>query len=157
MKWGGMEVETADFDPELKPDIVADVSALSASIKCQYDIILCCQVLEHLPFEKFHTSLEEISTALSPNGTFILSLPRQTKTWRIVVDLPKIHINWEKRRELPWNKEPYVFNGEHYWEINVGGHMMEEVRSVVGDTFFIQDEYMNKINTYHYFFICKHR
>src|SRR5690349_4581901 len=50
LKQGGFPVTTIDIDEKLRPDIFGSV--LSMPIKDEsYDLALCCQVLEHLPYE----------------------------------------------------------------------------------------------------------
>lgn len=48
-----INVVTFDFAQDLKPDIYGDVRKLSLIVTEQFDAIICCQVLEHLPFEEF--------------------------------------------------------------------------------------------------------
>ena len=46
----GIKVTTCDIDPELQPDIVADVRNLPCA-DASYDAVAVFEVLEHLPFE----------------------------------------------------------------------------------------------------------
>src|SRR4051812_42493359 len=47
-----VELTTVDFDPELKPDIVAGVESIPLPDNSM-DVCLCFEVLEHLPFDRF--------------------------------------------------------------------------------------------------------
>ena len=49
-------VDTCDFDPDLKPDYLADVRSLPFQNE-EYACILVCQVLEHIPFSDFSQAL----------------------------------------------------------------------------------------------------
>lgn len=49
----GAHVETVDFDPALRPDHVASVLELPLESD-SFDVVICCQVLEHLPWESFN-------------------------------------------------------------------------------------------------------
>jgi 2-polyprenyl-3-methyl-5-hydroxy-6-metoxy-1,4-benzoquinol methylase len=60
LKKEGIKLTTVDVDPELKPDFVCSVTELSKILKSKYDVVLCAQVLEHLPFLDFEKSLNEI-------------------------------------------------------------------------------------------------
>src|SRR3990167_9093807 len=59
LKKAGVKVTTCDFDKSLKPDVLADILNLPFK-KNSFDVVLCAEVLEHLPFKKFHRALEEI-------------------------------------------------------------------------------------------------
>lgn len=68
-------VTTFDYDEALSPDITGDVLELSAYVKECFDVILCCQVLEHIPYMEFEKSLAQIAMCLDEDGKCILSLP----------------------------------------------------------------------------------
>ena len=68
-------VTTFDYDEALSPDITGDVSELSAYVKECFDVILCCQVLEHIPYVEFEKALAQIEMCLDEGGKCILSLP----------------------------------------------------------------------------------
>jgi len=59
LRQGGVEVTTCDYDPSLSPDIVADAAELPIETDA-YDVVVCCQVLEHLEFEHARRALCEI-------------------------------------------------------------------------------------------------
>jgi len=63
LKRADINVLTVDIDPNLKPDYVCSVTDLS-KIKTKFDVVLCAQVLEHLPFYEFEKSLSEIKKSL---------------------------------------------------------------------------------------------
>jgi len=50
------EIKTFDIDENLKPDVIGSVENLPFKDN-QFDVILCAEVLEHLPFEKFEKCL----------------------------------------------------------------------------------------------------
>ena len=60
LKRRGIAVFCADINSKLKPDFLASATNLKGIENCQFDVVLCCQVLEHLPFEKFEASLKEL-------------------------------------------------------------------------------------------------
>ena len=59
---------------KLKPDFVCSVTNLSEVLKSKYDVVLCAQVLEHLPFSEFEKSLNEIK-----------------KVWSVKIPFPRKH------------------------------------------------------------------
>ena len=68
----GIAVTTLDFDPRLGPDVCADVRRLPFSPK-EFDVVLCAQVLEHLPFDELPVLLQEIRRVSRRHA--VISLP----------------------------------------------------------------------------------
>ncbi|NOY35618.1 MAG: class I SAM-dependent methyltransferase, partial [bacterium] len=64
-------IVTMDIDKELNPDIVGDVLNIPFENK-EFDVVLCAEVLEHLPFEYFEKALKEIRRV---GKRAIISLP----------------------------------------------------------------------------------
>lgn len=87
LKGAGIEVTTLDVDDKLKPEIVGSVQDIPFGNNT-FDALLCCEVLEHLPFEEFSQSVSEIHRVTCRFA--ILSLPDATRYYRIVVRLPKL-------------------------------------------------------------------
>jgi len=95
-----LELIKVDFDKELNPDICADVRELSKYIDNNNlpDTIVCCQVLEHIPYSYFDETLKEIKKCLAYDGKVILSLPDSGKMRRVHIDIPKIHVNYYAKK-----------------------------------------------------------
>src|SRR3989344_6091131 len=72
LKGIGVKVTTCDFDPEIKPDIVADVRDIPVADK-SYDAVAAFQILEHIPFSEFGKALKEFSRISKKH--VIISLP----------------------------------------------------------------------------------
>ncbi len=81
----GIEVTTVDVEPSVVPDVLADVRRLPFD-DLRFDASLCCQVLEHLPFEDFGVSLCELRRIT--RGHLVLSLPDQDAYFELSVHLP---------------------------------------------------------------------
>ena len=121
----GLEVTTIDIQPELKPTILADVRQLPFSDGA-FDLAICCQVLEHLPFDFFMPSLYELSRvirrglvlSLPDSGRYSTLLPRLLRR-KVVIELPNI---WFKRWE---------FNGQHFWQVNTRGQQLRDVQHAI--------------------------
>ena len=75
LRTAGFEVKTLDLDPELEPDMVGSVTDIPLSAN-SCDAVLCCQVLEHLPFDQLPMALTEIGR-VSRMGA-VVSLPDVT-------------------------------------------------------------------------------
>lgn len=63
-----IDVDTFDIDGTLNPNICGDITQLSLKIKQKYDVIVCCQVCEHIKFGKFDRILNELSNSLAGRG-----------------------------------------------------------------------------------------
>lgn len=68
-------ITTFDYDEKLAPDIVGDILELSQCVKERFDVILCCQVLEHIPYTEFRKALAQLEACLKDDGICIMSLP----------------------------------------------------------------------------------
>lgn len=147
------DITTFDYDGTLSPDITGDVSELSAYVKECFDVILCCQVLEHIPYMEFEKSLAQIAMCLHENGKCILSLPDSgcdlgggvvTPVWGTCMRL----------RFCKWWKKNWLYNGEHYWEINATrDYPLRKIIKVIKKFFRVEKNYLVSNNRYHRFFV----
>lgn len=118
----GFRVTTVDVQPELNPDIVASVTALPVDSE-EYDVAVCCQVLEHLPFEQFIPALRELRRVTTLGA--VISLPDVTRRWFVAAKLPKcapLRIEWtlpgSGRKVIPLSR---LIDAGHHWEIGYKG------------------------------------
>lgn len=151
---GDIEVTTFDFSYELKPDIYGDIRELSSHLERKYDTIVCCQVLEHLPFEEFDKVLSQIRMCLKDNGKLILSLPDSGAQIKLLLDIPRFpDIKFLCKIPKIWHKK-FNFDGEHYWEINsTWMYSVTKIRKVINEYFVVENEYLVNNNSYHRFYI----
>lgn len=120
----GLSVTTLDIDSKLKPDINCSVLEIPTPNN-SFEVTACCQVLEHIPYDKFVPALVEIKRVTAKK--LILSLPDLERRYKILVNLPKIGtieklIEVPRVRRLRWS-----FNGEHYWNIGTGEHPLKRI------------------------------
>ncbi len=153
----GVDVTTVDFDERLKPDIVADVRAMPVP-DASYDLVMACQILEHLPFEEFEKSLAEMRRVTKRYA--IISLPRRSSYFEIVLKFPFIRtllkrsfvdlaINW------PLRFGGFETSGQHYFEIDRTTYALSKVKEKIERHFRIIDAFSPVLNKYHYFFILE--
>lgn len=152
----GKDVTTFDFDKSLNPDIVWDVTNIDKILNKKYDIVVCCQVLEHIPFEMFESAIKKISNIV--NERFILSLPNKNiwiKFWffcpiirNIILKFP-IRIFWQNTWDI--NRDWWW---EHYWEIDAKPSWnQKKLKKTIKKYFNIDKIFIPFNNTYHMFFI----
>lgn len=146
-----IEVETFDIEETLKPDYLGDILELDKIIKKKYDAILCCEVLEHLPFKEFENCLIQIEKRIK--NKVILSLPQQKLGIKIKIKVPKIP---ELKSYVSifrfWRSKSKIFAG-HFWEIGIKGYPLKRIEEKLEKYFEIEKQFVDIENTYHRFFI----
>ena len=143
------KVETFDFDPELKPDICGDIVDIENLVSEKYDVIVCCQVLEHLPYSNFKPVLNQIYNL---TDTLIMSLPYgHLRFFDIKIKLPKFP-RFSLSLIVPKFLENYKFNGQHYWEVGTKGYSKSKVYRDMKEVFSTV-EYKKFDDFYYHLFI----
>ena len=136
----GILVTTLDFDEKLNPDIVAEITKLPFK-KNSFDLVSCFEVLEHLPYKQFKTSLSQIHKAAGKYA--LLSMPDVSRQYPLVVPAgKKILKNIVGRRD---KTDKHVFDGHHYWEIGKTGYSLEKILiDIKKSGFFIKKTFIHK-------------
>lgn len=148
----GIDVTTCDFDPALRPDVVADVRKLTEAIlDRKFEMAVAFQVLEHLPFSEFPQCLKQL--AAMTTRRVVISLPHTGWRWglsaRIRSHVWKFGYTIAKPKDWDFQKQGI---GEHYWEIGVKGASLKIVKQVIASHFRIDRVFMVPENPYHCFF-----
>ncbi len=147
-----LEVTTADIDENLNPDHVCDVAELSETFENEkYDTILCAEVLEHLPFEKFEESLEELYKV--SKKWVILSVPYAGENIRLSLELPD-GIRKDLSIKMPEKKE-HEYDGWHQWEVGKKDYSKKKIIDILENRFGIARSFIPPENLYHLFFVLK--
>lgn len=150
-------ITTYDYDKELLPDITGDILELSKRVNDCFDVIVCCQVLEHIPYAEFEKSLAEIEACLNHNGKCIMSLPDSGCDLGVGLMTP-VWSACKRFRFCKWWKKNWNYNGEHYWEINATrAYSLRTVTKVIKKFFIIEKNYLVANNLYHRFFVLSKR
>ena len=158
LKKTGKNVRTLDFDKNLNPDYIGSVTEIKKILgKDKFDIIICCQVLEHIPFSKFESTIKQLAECTKKR--LVLSLPNNNRKCSFSISVPKLLGKHKKlflikrRFSKTWdiNKQG---NGEHYWEIDAKGcPSRKEIKNIVKKYFPSLKFYTLFDNPYHMFFI----
>jgi len=148
----GLEVETLDIDPDLKPDHVASVFSMPFR-DGSYDVVCAFQMLEHLPFEDSLRAFAEMSRVAST--AVVISLPNAAKRWPISARIPKLGT---LRLSVPAPRlkaAVHQFDGEHYWELSKAGYAVDKVVAELSrvSSMVLQRTYRVHENPYHQFFV----
>jgi 2-polyprenyl-3-methyl-5-hydroxy-6-metoxy-1,4-benzoquinol methylase len=150
----GMNVETLDIDPDLKPDHVGSVFELPFE-NDSFDVVCAFQMLEHLPFDDSMVALSEMTRVAANN--VVISLPNAATRWPISFTLPKLGQIRFFIPKIQLLRSAHKFNGQHYWEINKSGYSEKMVLNKIMRA--VNLEVINSFRVheypYHQFFIFK--
>ncbi len=141
MKRSGMEVTTFDINPALEPDVVGSVTELSDHFAHdQFDVVLCAEVLEHIPFDMFDSALEQIAAVCHRRAVITLPVCQVIRV-NCVVDLT-LNLGLLNRTVFPslfWATRGKKISDCHHWEINHSpATSRRNVCQVVGHHFKIE-------------------
>ncbi len=135
---------TMDIAIEQQPICVGSILNLPFRDNA-FEAVLCCQVMEHLPFSNFPNCLLELRRIAAKR--VILSLPDKKPFFPI--QLPGIG---RKKIPKPYFQPPrHDFDGQHYWEINAIGYELKKILSEIQNCGF------NILKSYQVFENYKHR
>ncbi len=151
----GYEVVRADFDPNLKPDIILDLKSDFQIEPNTFDAIVLFQVLEHIPYEYFERAVQKIAQATKK--FVVISLPYNTAYFTL-----QFHFSFNQRPrslllQIPqfWSNQPYTPD-EHCWEIGLKGYPKKRiVASLENAGLKLKREYQDPLYPYHYFFVLE--
>lgn len=109
---------TLDPSSGLRPDVAGSVLDLPFPSDA-FDMVLCCQVLEHLPYAEFPRAIGELRRVA--RSRILLTLPDVRRYFALRLRLPRY--GW---REFSLSRErgslgPFTYDGDHHWEIGFAG------------------------------------
>ncbi len=149
----GVNVTTLDINPALDPDIVAPVDGIADYVTPnEFDLIVCCEVLEHLPFEEFEGIIEQFSR-LSPR--LFLTIPTNFKYIGFGGFLKFPGLTRWLGLWLEWPLKHAELADMHFWEIGYDRKtsqkkIMETLNKYYSDV----ETDLFKANPYHRYFRC---
>lgn len=146
---------TVDIAEDLSPDYIASVMNMPFEDK-QFDVVVCGQVLEHLPFTDFLPALREIRRVAQHK--VIISLPDKRRRFGFAVCLARFgwfRCEWNFSRRS-YTRRKFKFTGEHYWEIGCKGTLGKDVvKKITEAGYHIEKQYRLWKHSWHCFFILR--
>jgi SAM-dependent methyltransferase len=148
----GLRVTTMDLDPKLNPDVVGDVTN-PCFVANSFDCVLAAQVLEHIPFEEFETTVKEL--ARITKRYVIITLPAPLIGIAGLLNAPSFS-PVGLTLGLPYYVK-HRFDGQHYWELGKRGSSVRYVRQKIARHLDIIDEFRPVLSLRCYFFVARKR
>ena len=122
----GINVITLDNNPNLNSNTIGSVLSIPF-LNRSFDVVSCCQVLEHLPYQYFSKSLKELYRV--SRRYVILSLPDHTPVYRFNIELPKVKAI-KKLIPHPFPKiSHHEFDGVHHWIIGKKNYPLKKIET----------------------------
>jgi hypothetical protein len=131
-----IEITTFDIDPALNPDIIGDVRQLPFK-KNEFDCVVACEVLEHVPFEYFSQILSQIHGIT--REWVVLSLPVRQIGFECILRFPFIRKIFNRQFLKILLTIPIKFPGSshHYWVIDNKQFSIKKICRVIENYFNI--------------------
>lgn len=154
LRRAGFTITTADINPQLDPDICAPIDKIRDNITTRFDLVVCCEVLEHMPLHQLDANLDYLKDL---GDRLFLTLPNSFKTWGMsgFAFLPKLGIrNFDFAFDTPF-KHP-IAGGPHFWEVGLNsGCTRRKIEDLLGRRYKSVRSGRFKLNPYHLWFICE--
>jgi len=152
MRRAGVDVVTADINPQLNADICCPMSELPSILKGEsFDLVSCCEVLEHMPLDQLDMNLSTLQS-LATNAFVTLPghFPWMGLTGRLGVHNRFLSVALGVR--IPVRRR---FTDGHFWEVN---SQWTTRRSALVKTmaqhFNAVEHGVFSMHRYHYYFRC---
>ena len=164
-------VTTFDIDPAVNPDIIGNVLDIQLENNA-FDMAVCFEILEHLPYTQFKTALYELSR-VAKNYVF-LSLPYHCSSFYIEFRLRLVqrfihrlsgsftlYSYWPSLEkdidDKDFSKRKDSHN-PHYWELGRKGYPKQRVLADIESSGLrIVKKFHSSRKPYHFFIMCEKR
>ena len=153
LRAAGRRVDTVDVNMDLCPTFQGSVLELDQIVgEKSYDTVVCCEVLEHLPFSSFPTALEQIARATRKSA--LITLPQAKKFFFSlsgVLQVPGRGVRWFLWAPTFGRKSPIY--KDHHWELEwQKEHRIANVCKLMSEHFTVTKFGAEPMNPYHVFF-----
>ena len=151
----GIQVTTFDINENLSPDIVGNLTKVKEYFSEDlFDLVLCAEVLEHLPYHHFESIINQFNWIARSN--IVITLPRQHRIfldWRLTFKVPFIkykHFNIFLRKPSSRKWEG------HHWEVDFSKeYSLQRICEDLNKQSKLMRTYVDGRNRVHQFFILE--
>jgi len=150
----GIPIHTFDINPALEPDIVGNVVELTRHVaEKSYDVVLCSEVLEHMPLELSKVAIAEIAKVARKK--VIISLP--VCQYKLLDIQAKVFVRFRRRLDFDINlfraKRGKTISKLHHWEVDSSdATSAKQLRAIFEQSFRVLEESRSRLCPYHLFF-----
>lgn len=151
----GVGVTSLDIEDRLSPDVVGTVCRLPFKDD-SFEKVLCCEVLEHIPFESFGTALSEIRRIASKDAVISLPVCMSVRKWgkNTVLNCSLLCVLSIPRK----SRLHTASDQEHFWEVDSSRWTVRNVsREIERRGWTIVKRYRVPENPFHMFFVLHKR
>lgn len=156
LKHSGFDVTTCDNNESLEPDVVGDIRELPFGAE-SYEVIIACEILEHLPWDDIPKTMSELYRVTSKY--VIISLPFTSLYFEAAIKFPMYNKVLKKYcLDLFFRLPLAIFGGHskrHKWEIGLRGYPLRKIRKELKRKFGILKEVRPLLQPNNYFFVLQ--
>ena len=148
----GLTIHSFDIAEDLFPDYLGDLVEIDTIVKEPYDVIVCCQALEHIPL---HEALDALTKMRTIAQNFVISVPYKAITVRGCIKFPLIQ-ELEFVIKIPIIKASgEMVDDRHYWELGASISVREFKQQLETIGFDILKAYTLKKHGFIYFLVLQ--
>lgn len=147
----GICAKTLDIREVTKPDYIGSVNEIPLADQ-SFELVACFQVLEHLTFEHFSNSLQEMARVASKQVLF--SVPDVRHFIDIDFSLFSRHRRLRMTLSFPRITKGGKMTKHHFWEIGRPGYPLAKILRSLPPELRLKKAYRVPGNPYHHMFIC---
>lgn len=153
LRRAGFEVTTADINPRLGADVCRPLHELPQALAGRrFDVVSCCEVLEHMPFEDLPANLDTLR-ALAPSA--FVSLPGHFP-WLGLAGRLGVHnrfVDVALGLRIPVRRRP---SEGHFWELGSAWRTRRAaIAGLMRERWPLVESGVFPLHRYHYWFRCR--
>lgn len=155
LRKAGIAITTFDINESLQPDVVGSITELEDHFhESQFDLVICAEVLEHIPFAHFEPCLDQISR-VARGGQALLTLPQAQRIF-LGADAEIRVLNRPINLGFCLSRPKTKISSVHHWEIGHSKHTSRKaIRQAISNYFGIIQEKRVRYCPYHRLFLLR--
>jgi SAM-dependent methyltransferase len=153
----GLDVTTLDIDERLGSDLVGSVHTLTDAVPPKsFDLVLCAEVLEHLPFDMLPCCVRELAAVARRH--VVIGLPGflREQRWGIAVELrlPRFRRAVKLGMDYPLPEWPGP-DSEHYWSADHKPYTLRTIIKQIERHVVVERVLRERLDPYHVILACR--